>query len=63
MTIMTPDQNGHHLADNIFKCIFLTETICICIQISLQISLQFVSEVPTGNNSVLVQVMACGPFY
>ena len=29
-----PGQNGHHFADDIFKCIFVNEKVCILIQIS-----------------------------
>ena len=49
-----PGQNGPHFADDIFKCIFTNEKFCILIWISLK----FVSNVPTDNKSVLVQVMA-----
>ena len=49
-----PDQNGRHLADDIFKCIFLNEKFRILIRISLK----FVLKVPIDNKSVLVQVMA-----
>ena len=31
-----PKQNGRHITDNIFKCIFLYEIFCILIQISLK---------------------------
>ena len=31
-----PGQNGRHFTDDIFRCIFLNETICISIQISLK---------------------------
>ena len=30
------EPNGHHFADNNFKCIFLTENVCILIQILLK---------------------------
>ena len=30
---LKPEQYGRHLADDIFKCIFLKENICILIQI------------------------------
>ena len=42
-----PGQNGRHLADNIFRCIFLNENICILIKISLKL-------VPIDNNPALV---------
>ena len=32
-----PEQKGWHLADTISKCIFLEETFCISIQISLNV--------------------------
>ena len=47
-------QNGHHLPDDIFKCIFLKENVWILIKISLN----FVPKGPTNNISALVQVMA-----
>ena len=31
-----PGQNGHQLADDIFRCSFLNEKFCILIQISLK---------------------------
>ena len=45
-----PGQNGHHFADDIFRCIFLSENICIFIKISLK----FVSKGSMDNNPVLV---------
>ena len=47
-------QNGHHFADNIFRCIFVNETICILIQISLK----FVPKGLIDNMWALVQVVA-----
>ena len=38
------------LADDIFKCVFLNENICILIKISLN----FVPKVPIDNNPALV---------
>ena len=53
-----PGQNGHHFADNIFKCIFMNEKCCILIRISLK----FVPNGPIDNKSSLFQVMAwCQP--
>ena len=49
-------QNGRHFPDNIFKCIFLNENVCI----SLKISLKFVPEVRISNIPALVQIMAWG---
>ena len=51
---LRPKQNGHHFADDIFKCIFLNENIWIL----LQISLKFVPEVRIKNIPALVQIMA-----
>ena len=47
-------QNGRHLPDNIFKCIFLNENVWI----SLEISLKFVPKVPINNIPQLVLIMA-----
>ena len=46
-------QNGRHFPDDIFKCIFLNETVWI----SIQISLKFVPKVPINNIPALVQIM------
>ena len=42
------------LADDLFKCVFMNEKVCILIWISLK----FVPKGSIGNKSVLVQVMA-----
>ena len=47
-----PRQNGHHFADNIFKCISMNEKICILIQISLK----FVPRGLIDNKAALVWV-------
>ena len=47
-------QNGHHFADNIFKCIFLNENPWI----SFKISSKFVPKGPINNIPWLVQIMA-----
>ena len=47
-------QNGPHLADNIFKCIFMKENYDFFISISLK----FVHMGPIDNKSALIQVMA-----
>ena len=47
-------QNGRHLADNIFKCIFFNENV----RISIKISLKFVPKDPVDNKFALVEVMA-----
>ena len=31
-----PGQNGRHFADDIFRCIFMSEKFCILIKISLE---------------------------
>ena len=54
MWTMAGWQNGRHLADDIFKCIFLNETVWI----SLKISLKFVPKVPINNIPALVLIMA-----
>ena len=46
-------QNGHHLIDSIFKCIFLIEIIWISIKISLKFDLKGPVDIPT-----LAQIMA-----
>ena len=48
-----PRQNGRYVADDIFKRIFLNETVLI----SLKISLKFVAKVRI-NIPALVQIMA-----
>ena len=49
-----PRQNGRHLADDIFKCIFLNKNASIAIKISLK----FVPKGPINNIPSLVQIMA-----
>ena len=51
---LRPRQNGHHFADNIFKCIFFNENPWI----ALKISLKFVPKVRINNVPALVQIMA-----
>ena len=51
---LRPRQNGCHFPDDIFKCIFLNESIWI----SIGISLKFVPKAPINNIPVLVQIMA-----
>ena len=51
---LRPRRNEQHFADDIFKCIFLNETVWI----SIQISLKFVPKVPINNIPALVQIMA-----
>ena len=49
-----PKQNGRHFPDDIFKCIFLNETIWNLIEISLY----FVPRGPINNIPALLQIMA-----
>ena len=51
---LVPRQNGHYIADDIFKCIFLKENDWIPIKISLK----FVPKGPINNIPGLVQIMA-----
>ena len=51
---LTLRQNGCHFADDIFKCIFLNENICIL----LKILLKFVLKGWMKNIPALVQIMA-----
>ena len=43
-------QNGRHFADDIFRCIFVDEKLCILIKISLK----FVPKGPIDNKLALV---------
>ena len=55
---LRPRQNGRHLADDMFKCIFLNENVWIPIEISLK----FVPKGSINNNPSLFQIMAwCRP--
>ena len=47
-------QNGHHFADDIFKCMFLNDNAWIPIEISLK----FVPQGPINNIPALYQIMA-----
>ena len=51
---LRPRQNGCHVTDDVFKCIFWNENVWI----SLKISLKFVPKVPINNIPALVQIMA-----
>ena len=51
---LRPRQNGRHFADDVLKCIFLSENVWI----SLKISLKFVPKGPINNIPPLVQIMA-----
>ena len=54
LNTLRPRQNGHHFADDTFKCIFLNESVPILFKISLK----FVPLGPVNNIPVLVQLMA-----
>ena len=55
---LRPRQNGRHFPDDIFKCIFLNESVWI----SINISLMFVLGGPINDIPALLQVMAwCRP--
>ena len=49
-----PRQKGRHFADDIFKCIFLNESVWI----SINISLKFVPYGQINNIAALVQIMS-----
>ena len=51
---LRPRQNGHHFADDIFKCLFFHENVWI----SIKISMQFVPKGPIYNIPALVQILA-----
>ena len=51
---LRPRQNGRRFPEDIFKCIFLNESIWI----SIDISLKFVPKGPINNIPALVQIMA-----
>ena len=53
---LRPRQNGRHIADDIFKCIFLNENI----RFFINTSLKFVPKGPIKNIPALVQIMAWG---
>ena len=62
---MRPRQDGRYFPDDIFKCIFLNETVGISIKIShetvgisIKISPKVVPKGPINNIPALVQVMA-----
>ena len=48
-------QNGRHLADGFFICIFLKENVCI----SIEMSLKCVPKGPINSIPALMQIMAC----
>ena len=54
LNTLRPRQNDYHFPDDIFKCIFFNENLCV----SIKISLKFVPKVPINNFPALVQMMA-----
>ena len=50
---LRPRQNGRRFPDNIFKCIFLNEDVCL----SIKISLKFVPKGPMNNIPALVHFL------
>ena len=50
---LKPRRNGRHFADDILKCIFLDENVCILIKISFK----FLSNGPINTTVALVQIM------
>ena len=54
ISTLGPRQNGRYFPDDIFKLIFLNETVSI----SIKISLKFVPMGPINNIPALVQIMA-----
>ena len=51
---LRPKVNGRHFADDIFKCIFLSENVLI----SFKTSLKIVPKVPINSIPALVNIMA-----
>ena len=51
---LRPRQNGRHFAEDIFKCVFLNESVWIPIEISLKL----VPKGPINNIPALVQIVA-----
>ena len=54
LNTLRPRQNGRRFADDVFKCIFVNENVWI----SLEISLNYVPNVPINNIPALVQILA-----
>ena len=50
VNLSPPGQNGHHFADNIFRCIFRNDKFCFLTKISLK----FVRKGPNDNIPVMV---------
>ena len=51
---LRPRRNGRYNADDIFRCLFVKENVCI----PTKISLKFVPKGPINNLPALVQIMA-----
>ena len=54
LTHLPPGQNGRHLADDNFKCIFINEKFWILINISLR----FAPKGPIVKKTALLRIMA-----
>ena len=54
LNLSPPGQNGHHFADDIFRCIFVNEKFCSLIRISLE----FAHKCLIDNIPALGQIMA-----
>ena len=50
LTLFPPEQNGHHFADDIFRCVFVNKRCWVLITISLK----FVPKRPIGLDNGLV---------
>ena len=48
--LISPGQNGRHFADDIFRCIFVNEKVCIL----MKISLKFVPKGPIYSNPAFI---------
>ena len=57
VNILRPRQDGHHFADDGFKCIFVNENVGI----SIKISPKFIPKGAINNIPALVQIMAWRP--
>ena len=49
-----PGQNGRQFTDEVFRCIFVNEKVCVLIKFSLK----FVPKDPVDNSAALVYLMA-----
>ena len=48
------EQNGRHFADDIFKCFYMKQNLCILVRILLK----FVSKSPIDSKPTLVQIIS-----